>query len=175
MKYFLDTEFIEDQNKLKLISIGIVCEDGREYYAESSEFSDDECNNWVKENVLPLLNSKETRKTIKEIKKEVIDFIGNDIKPVFYGYYADYDWVLFSWIFGRMIDLQTVFKAGNNFPMYCRDLKQQLDALLENTKLKEKDIKPEKGELTHYALEDARWNQKLYNNINSRLYLNFKN
>jgi hypothetical protein len=29
MKYFLDTEFIEQPNTIELISIGIVAEDGR--------------------------------------------------------------------------------------------------------------------------------------------------
>lgn len=33
MKYFLDTEFHEDGKTIDLISIGIVAEDGREYYA----------------------------------------------------------------------------------------------------------------------------------------------
>ena len=39
----------------------------------------------------------------------------------FYAYYADYDWVVFCWVFGKMIDLP------EGFPMYCRDLKQMID------------------------------------------------
>lgn len=35
MKYFYDTEFLEDGYTIDLISIGIVCEDGREFYAVS--------------------------------------------------------------------------------------------------------------------------------------------
>lgn len=35
MKYFFDTEFIEDGKTIELLSIGIVSEDGREFYAES--------------------------------------------------------------------------------------------------------------------------------------------
>lgn len=50
MKFFIDTEFIEDFTKplfgkprhyIDLISIGIVTEDGREYYAVSNEFDID--------------------------------------------------------------------------------------------------------------------------------------
>ena len=37
MKYFLDTEFIEDGKTIDLISIGIVSEDGRELYCENSD------------------------------------------------------------------------------------------------------------------------------------------
>ena len=33
MKYFYDTEFIDDGHTINLISIGIVAEDGHEYYA----------------------------------------------------------------------------------------------------------------------------------------------
>lgn len=36
-RYFYDTEFIEDGKTIDLISIGVVCEDGREFYAESQE------------------------------------------------------------------------------------------------------------------------------------------
>ena len=36
-KYFLDTEFIEDGKTIDLISLGIVCEDGRELYLQNSE------------------------------------------------------------------------------------------------------------------------------------------
>ena len=37
MKYWIDTEFIERPCTIDLISIGLVAEDGREFYAESSE------------------------------------------------------------------------------------------------------------------------------------------
>ena len=37
MKYFLDTEFIEDGKTIDLISIGIVCEDNRTLYYQNSE------------------------------------------------------------------------------------------------------------------------------------------
>jgi hypothetical protein len=36
-RYAFDTEFIEDGRTIDLISIGIVCEDGREYYAVNSD------------------------------------------------------------------------------------------------------------------------------------------
>lgn len=69
MNYYLDTEFIEGFKKpikwlptvgkfnkpyhsIQLISIGIVCEDGREYYAISNEFNAKDANAWVLENVI---------------------------------------------------------------------------------------------------------------------------
>lgn len=48
MKYFLDTEFIEYQNTIDLISIGIVAEDGREYYAENEQCDFSKQDDWEK-------------------------------------------------------------------------------------------------------------------------------
>lgn len=63
MKYFFDTEFSEFTKKpffgkqrhhLQFVSIGIVAEDGREYYAVSKEFDLKQAweNVWLRENVL---------------------------------------------------------------------------------------------------------------------------
>lgn len=90
----------------------------------------------------------------------------NDIK--FYAYYADYDWVVFCWIFGKMIDLPS------GFPMYCRDLKQIMDekaeSYLDNQKTEVKHVINGWKRFTdfptqfnlHNALEDALWNKNLY-------------
>jgi hypothetical protein len=61
MKYVIDTEFIEGFHKplfgkkrhfIDLISIAIVAEDGREYYAISSEYSYKDASQWVRDNVI---------------------------------------------------------------------------------------------------------------------------
>lgn len=52
MRYFYDTEFIEDGKTIDLISIGIVAEDGRELYLQSVEFDPTQASAWVKEHVL---------------------------------------------------------------------------------------------------------------------------
>ena len=147
MKYFFDTEFHEYKrdgvNTIELISIGIVAEDGREFYAESLDFDMQAAmeNEWLKENVIARLRSHQADKAPfngwirdggkggllheSEIAGDIRRFVGE--KPEFYAYYADYDWVVFCWLFGRMIDLP------KGFPMYCRDLKQMLDAYIEGT------------------------------------------
>lgn len=66
MRYYIDTEFSEKTKRplfgkpyhfLQLISIGIVAEDGREYYAINQDFTFDEASDWVKHNVLkPLVD-----------------------------------------------------------------------------------------------------------------------
>lgn len=188
MKYFLDTEFLEGPQTeilwglrtgrmtkptIDLISIGIVAEDGREYYAVSSDFNVREAWDrfqldangdrvyWIRNNVLRPIFEELSIKALGEEyftkhhlmtvggafnynnMKDLIEFYGktrewlaDDIKdfcgpisiedrvftdPEFYGYYSDYDWVVFCWIFGLMIDLP------EGFPMYCIDLKQEFD------------------------------------------------
>ncbi len=156
MKYFIDTEFIESgpTRPIELISIGIVAEDGREFYAISSEFCASHASDWVRENVLAQLEGHDIQPRLKlwMIAERIKDFIWpierGEIgeKPEFWGYYSDYDWVVFCQIFGTMMQLP------KGFPMYCRDLKQWCDQL-GNPKL------PEQGKGEHNALADARWNK----------------
>lgn len=157
MRYFIDTEFLESGpfEPIVLVSIGIVAADGREYYAVSSNFNDRAANDWVKANVLPHLGDA-PRKPLEQIAKEVFDFVSFDVtKPEFWGYYADYDWVVFCQMFGAMINLP------KGWPMYCRDIKQYADEV-GNPKL------PEQDSTEHNALNDARWNLKAWQFLESR-------
>jgi len=153
MRYFLDTEFIEYPCTIDLISIGIVSDDGRTYYAINRACDFKRANDWVKENVLTKLPDAEEVpelwKTRTEIKGDIEKFCNTEEhgKPEFWGYYADYDWVVFCWLFGAMIDLP------DGWPMYCRDIKQRCDEL-GNPEL------PKQDDGEHNALEDAQWNQE---------------
>jgi hypothetical protein len=247
MKYFIDTEFLEGTQKtwfgkqtkptIDLISIGIVAEDNREYYAISKEFNLKEAWNrydlkelgyainmygdkyivkhyWLKENVLlpifkelgrldvhdtlpnyaftynsikRLINKygKSNKQIAEEIKnfctvnenndRGIVEQISPKIPDIdrtisFYGYYADYDWVVFCWLFGKMIDLP------KGFPKYCNDLKQELDRKAKNKiifqtfeeglkSLKEDERYPKQTN-EHNALADAEWNKELYEFLN---------
>jgi len=225
MKYFIDTEFIEGFHKplfgkrrhfIDIISIGIVAEDGREYYAVSSEYDYKKADNWVKDNVIHKIYCdlvhgdnrnrftaeqfhKIFGKTNKQIAQEVFEFCTQDNITIekakyyditykyndieFYAYYADYDWVVFCSLFGRMIDLP------KGFPMYCRDLKQALDEKAYNLPIKNRKLTDSivsegsffkerldaikelqgfpKQENEHNALDDAKWNKELYNFLQS--------
>jgi 3' exoribonuclease, RNase T-like len=210
MKYFIDTEFIEGFKKplfgkrrhfIDLISIAIIAEDGRSYYAISNEYRYKDADDWVKTNVIVPLYIETVHgdrrnyvdvddfqyhygKSNKQIAEEIAHFcnpelfLHNVAEPhlEFYGYYADYDWVLFCSLFGRMIDLPKVF------PMYCRDLKQMLDEKTEwflkhgygTNKVYPESLEQSiewlknhktypKQENEHNALDDAKWNKDLYN------------
>lgn len=161
VRYFLDTEFIEDGKTIDLISIGIVCEDGRELYLLNFDCDFSRANDWVKANVLAHLPARNRLNLArssddcfgkytshKRIGLEVLDFCNPDKygKPEFWAYYADYDWVVFCQLFGTMMDLP------KGFPTYCRDIKQWCD-MLGNPNL------PEQAKGEHHALADARWNK----------------
>lgn len=138
---------------IELISIGIVSEDGREFYAESSEVNLDNCNDWVKANVLPHLGPREQRISRAEIKEAILTFLGKD--PVLWAYYASYDWVSFAWLFGDMVDLPS------GYPMLPMDL-QQIWILLGRPD----GIKPPTPVNSHNALVDAKWNRQFHSNLN---------
>ena len=54
MLVFLDTEFTR-LTRPDLISMGLVTEDGREFYAERTDYFETQCSDFVRETVQPLL------------------------------------------------------------------------------------------------------------------------
>lgn len=154
MRYWFDTEFIEDGKTIDLMSIGIVSEDGRELYLESSECDLSRASQWVKDNVIPHLTANVWNRV--QIETAVRNFCDPERhgKPEFWAYYADYDWVAMCQIFGTMMDLP------KGWPMYCRDVKQLCDDL-GNPKL------PEQGKGEHHALADARWTKSAWEFLQS--------
>lgn len=148
MKYFFDTEFMEDGKTIELLSIGMVCEDGRELYLENNHVDWRKANAWVRENVIPHLHKAHPDfytglGHTTWIAQEILKFIGDD-KPEFWAYYGAYDWVLLCQLYGPMVDLP----AG--WPMFCMDLKQ-LAVTFGDPKLY-----PQTS-TEHHALNDARW------------------
>jgi hypothetical protein len=150
MRYWFDTEFIEDGKTIDLISIGIVSEDGREFYAQNTDCDHGRASDWVKGNVIAkLAPRKHDLMTKAQIKDAVLEFVGTD-KPELWAYYADYDWVVLCQLFGTMMDLP------KGWPMYCRDVKQVCDDV-GNPSL------PAQGKGEHHALADARWTREAWN------------
>lgn len=174
IKYFLDSEFIEDGKTIDLISLALVCEDGREYYAQNAQCDLSKAGVWVKGNVFPALQGCPDQlppaacasvhddcvwKTRDAIRKDIIAFVGipreeGADKPQFWGYFADYDWVVFCQLFGKMIDLP------KGWPMLAMDLKQ-LCVSKGDPRLPKQLI----GE--HNALMDARWNKEVWSVLES--------
>lgn len=149
MRYFYDTEFIEDGSTIDLISIGIVAEDGRELYMESAECNLTKASEWVQCNVMPYLSGRVYSRVM--MATAVRDFCNSyeHGRPEFWGWYSAYDHVALCQLFGTMMDLPT------GWPMYTRDLQQWADAL-GIAQL------PEQPKDQHNALADARWNREVW-------------
>jgi hypothetical protein len=147
-RYFLDTEFDENGTTIKLISIGIVSEHGDEYYAVAADgWSVDDCDPWVRENVVAKLPPQDARKPRAQIAKEVREFLSQHGEPEIWAYFADYDWVVLCQLFGKMIDLP------KGFPMFCMDLKQEM----VSRGVSRERLPPQDPKVAHDALSDARW------------------
>ena len=155
MRYWLDTEFVEQGHghSIDLISLGIVAEDGRELYLESSDFDKGKANQWVRAQVLPHLKGGESRWPLKSIKVTLLDFFDpTDYgKPELWAWCGAYDWVVFCQIFGTMMDLP------QGYPHYIHEFQQMLDTLGITD-----DELPQQESGAHNALEDARHLKRLW-------------
>lgn len=149
MKYFYDTEFIEDGLTIDLVSIGIVSEDDRKLYLVSNEYNKKKADTWVRKNVLSQIKETDAKFSNREIARQIVEFVGDDMDVELWAYYADYDHVVLCQLFGRMINLP------KNFPMYTMDIKQLCNSV-GNPKL------PKPDKLLHNALHDAEWNKSTY-------------
>ena len=145
MKYWFDCEFDEDGETIILISIAIISEDNRELYCISNEFDPERPNDWVKKNVLPHLPPRTDRRWMskEQIKHAVLDFFAGDKEPELWADYGAYDWVVFSQLFGKMID------KPKKFPFNCMDTKQWW------TQLGKPELPKQTG-TEHDALEDTK-------------------
>lgn len=126
MRYFYDTEFIEDGRTIELISIGVAAEDGREYYAVSTDFDPERAGPWVRANVLPKLPppSSQLWRPRRRIRADLEEFFdvhsaarAND--PIeLWAWVAAYDHVALCQLWGPMPDLPRAI------PRFTRELRQ---------------------------------------------------
>lgn len=173
-----DLEFLEDGRTIELISIGMVCDDGREYYAVNAALVARwgsgrrlrrriQKHKWLMENVVPHLPQPHgdwrlhmpqswlfnywdpAVKPHERIADEVAEFIRAAGPDVqLWANYGAYDHVCLAQLWGRMIDLP------EGVPMFTCDIQQERARL----GLSWDDLpKQESGE--HNALADARHNQ----------------
>jgi hypothetical protein len=177
VKIFYDTELLEEPGSIDLISIGMVAENGCELYLINEEIERDPLHSrigrnwWLMENVvtqLPLRDKDAIKQPhaqhagwfsldqgdnrivpLRYIRNAVRDFILATPDPELWAYYAAYDHVMLSWLFGGMADLPFGIPAWTN----CL---KQLAHELGDVEL------PPLPESRHNALEDARWNRTAF-------------
>lgn len=178
MRYYYDTEFHERGGAfaIEAISIGIVCEDGREFYAVYDDFDTRAVaqNGWLMRNVMssikhdkfvvadfegmPLVRdiyvTDPAKKSRAEIAAGILDFVGGDKNIEWWNWYGAYDHVVLCQTFGTMIELP------KGWPMMSYDIKQ-----LHKDKGFATMVKQPDG--LHNALADAHWNVVRYNYLRS--------
>jgi len=165
IRYFVDTEFMEDGNSIVLLSIGAVDHNnGRLFYAENSDANWNDGNEFVKEHVIPKLTGPANQATWLH-RSEIADLfkiwvLAGGGTPEFWGYYADYDWVTICQMYGAMVD------RPEGWPMYMLDIKQ-LAYMIGDPELP----KQERGE--HNALDDAMHNQFMFEFLMAQTDLSF--
>lgn len=147
MKVYFDWEFLEDGHTIEPISLGMIREDGQEYYAElelgSALITRITQHEWLMANVWPHLTGD--WKPRVQVAEEVRQFVGS--KPEFWAYCSAYDWVCLNQLYGSMVD------HPNNWPFYCNDLAQYAESNGVHRRTQLPIIEGNQ----HNALDDARW------------------
>lgn len=173
MRYFIDTEFNDNIDPVGLISLGVVADDGREFYAinesyagkKSTDPAVQSCNEWVRINVLPYLTQDDPKfdpsvvlgpthiGDHQFIKNSLQDFVGNDPFPEFWAYYGHYDWYLVTRLWKSFMHLP------KRWPTACFDLHQFAKQAGCHRSL------PKKLTPQHNALVDARWTKLAFQHV----------
>lgn len=144
-RVWFDTEFIDRGNTVLLLSIGMVRWDGLTYYAEPKETDRSLAGEWVQKNVIPHMRGPVM--ATQSIQADILAFCGP--RPEFWGYFADYDWMLFCALMGGMMSLPS------SWPMLCLDIQQ------ERIRLGIREL-PKQTSTEHNALNDAIWTRQAH-------------
>lgn len=180
MRYYYDCEFHEDGKTIDFISIGILAEDGRRFYAVANDFDTRRVaqNNWLMKNVMDSIDHEQfitydwegkpavrdiyvtdtAARPKSEIGRQIAYFVGGDREAEFWAWYSAYDHVCLAQLFGRMIDLPDMI------PMVTHDIQ----TLVKLAGVEPKDV-PKQPAGHHNALADAMWNKVRYDYLMEKL------
>jgi hypothetical protein len=148
VRYFYDTEFIEDGVTIELVSIGVVDEKGREFYAVSTEFDPARAGQWVRDNVLDKLPSPADKAWADRaaIRERLLNYLSPHGEPAeLWAWFAAYDHVALAQLWGAMPALP------RQLPRFTRDLRQRWEDV-------GKPALPAAPQDAHDALADAKHN-----------------
>jgi hypothetical protein len=143
MKIFFDTEFTGLHQNTTLISIGLISECGKTFYAEFTDYNKDQIDEWLQANVINKLILPQDLGTngigvdgfvgnTKFIKEHLEKWLSQFEQVEMWSDCLSYDWVLFSQIWGHNFnmpknvyyipfDICTVFKMKGIDPDISRE------------------------------------------------------
>jgi hypothetical protein len=148
VRFFYDCEFIEDGSTIELVSIGVVAEDGREFYAVSTEFDPARAIDWVRRNVLDKLPSPgdPAWRSRARIRDDLLSFLLAGGEPIeMWAWMAAYDHVVLAQLWGDMRALP------RSIPRFTHELRQEWERCGAPA------LPPQPAD-QHDALADARHN-----------------
>jgi hypothetical protein len=122
VRFFYDCEFIEDGETIELVSIGVVDENGRSFYAVSTEFDPSLAIDWVKRNVLDKLPSPSDAawRSLTQIRDDLLAFFVAAGEPIeLWAWMAGYDHVALAQLWGDMRALPRLI------PRFTHELRQR--------------------------------------------------
>ena len=144
-KIFFDTEFTGLHQNTTLISIGLVSECGKTFYAELFDYDKSQVDDWIKSNVLNnLLNQNMLRNSLDgtdivrcfcdrlTLREYLKNWLSKFDSVEMWSDCLSYDWVLFNQIFGHAFnvpsnvyyipfDICTLFKVKGIDPDVSRE------------------------------------------------------
>jgi len=104
MKVFFDTEFTGLHQGTTLMSIGLVDEDGRTFYAELHDYDKKQVDGWIKDNVISNFTKKHVVST-RTLRFELVKWLSEYEKVEMWSDCLAYDWVLFNNIWGHAFNI----------------------------------------------------------------------
>jgi hypothetical protein len=125
MRYFYDCEFIEDGRTIELVSIGVVDETGREFYAVSTEFDPSRAIDWVRRNVLTKLPppADPAWRSRDRIRADLFAYLLEPGEPIeLWAWMAAYDHVVLAQLWGDMRALP------REIPRFTHELRQRWES-----------------------------------------------
>jgi hypothetical protein len=121
VRFFYDCEFIENGQTIELVSIGMVDETGRSFYAISTEFDPAPAIEWVRRHVLSKLPgpADPAWRSRDEIRRDLFDFMLAPGEPIeLWAWMAAYDHVVLAQLWGDMRALP------RELPRFTHELRQ---------------------------------------------------
>lgn len=165
-RIFHDWEFFEDGHMIRPISVGMVDENGKTYYAifEDAAYWSHK-SKWLKDNVYPhiqheLVIKADTVKSKTQIRLDILDFMSVP-EPELWADYGAYDHVLMAQTLGG-----PMINMPKHVPWFTNDLQTFKMFVSSDNKSNDPFIRemPKQNSATeHHALYDAMHDRDLYN------------
>lgn len=146
-KIFFDTEFTGLHQGTTLISIGLISDCGKTFYAEFTDYDQSQIDDWLRENVISKLlfnhldnngivggdfDNLEIKANTNSVKEHLTEWLEQFGEVEMWSDCLSYDWVLFNQIWGHAFnipsnvyyipfDICTLFKVAGVDPDVSRE------------------------------------------------------